>query len=444
MGPGPTQTDYTSTVYTNELDNPGEVHLGKMNLRQATTSQAIIYPSTPPSPSSFPPLTSIFTPAQDCTIFEMQFCDKNACSASDGGNDFNQFIPRLRSSCYPSIRHPIHTYLDGSVYTERGSPELTYSPGVHCPHGMTTATSLLALDAVYCCYSSFNYKTDSDPFTFGSCVQKLTEGIFLYSSSAIAFGPSETDSFTSVAHGYGGLNWTGPPLLEVIADPIFLIAQRALSEVPNTGGSSTKGLSASPTQTSSSKTNGHWNTLLPGPQSSRGSANTNATLIGSIVGSIGFVLVICLGLLYFLHYRRKRMHQANEGEVTAQGEKWDGLSDKPELEGSQARQRQFYKAELDALAVRAELEGSPGEEHDPAGIGFLKPELHGTSGVRGLLGVFLKKKAELEAPSNLEAGKPGNCRLSNPAQGQPFVNYSTEPVELDSRSLPTNSNAGVI
>ncbi|KAI0426005.1 hypothetical protein F5Y09DRAFT_346134 [Xylaria sp. FL1042] len=377
---------------------------------------------------TLPALTSTFTPAPDCTTFEMQFCDKNACSASDGGDDEPRF------SCYPNITH--YSYKDSHrSITERGRPALTYSPGLHCPHGMTTASSLDLLDAVYCCYSNFEYQ--SEPPYLASCVKKLTEGAFFYSSSTIAFGPSETDAFTSIAHGYGGLNWTGPPLLEAIADPIFLISIRApasVSEILSTTDSFSKGSSRSTGQTSI-QTDSVEGTPPENPQDS--STNNKVKIIGSVVGVVIFLLFVCSGLLYLKCYRRKRLRRAERGTVTTKDQQWLGPGDKPELEGSRADRARFLKAELDALAVRAELEGSLGEEHDSAGIGFIKPELQGTSGVWGILGVFIKGKAELEAPSNQGAGKRSETRSFSPVQKQSFTNCdNTEPVELDSRSIP--------
>ena len=113
-------------------------------IRQDVTSTVTSFPSLANSLSSVPPLTSIFTPVSDCTIFKIVECDQDICSAYD-------LDPVTRSSCYPKFGRSIYTYSDGTVFTA-GYPELTYSPGIHCPHGMTIALSRPPLDAVYCCY----------------------------------------------------------------------------------------------------------------------------------------------------------------------------------------------------------------------------------------------------------------------------------------------------
>ena len=276
-----------------------------------------------------------------------------------------------------------------------------------------------------------------------SCLKRVTEGTFFYSSSAIAFGPSEIDSFASIAnvlaHETGGPGWIGSPVLEVRANAIVLIGQQSATsrtEVANTTDTSANGSSTPPAQTSSSTSNDPLST----PQDL---SRKTVKIVGSIIGIIGLVL-LGLGLLYFRRYRKKRRHRAEGAMVTVEDEKRHRLSDKPELEGSQAHRGPFFKAELDALAIRAELEGSPGEEQDPAGVGFIKPELHGTPGVWGSLGAFVKRKAELEAPSNADVEKQGNSRPFSSAQEQKFVERDPEPVELDSRSLPHNSNVDII
>ncbi|KAI1361834.1 hypothetical protein F5Y08DRAFT_355792 [Xylaria arbuscula] len=274
------------------------------------------------------------------------------------------------------------------------------------------------------------------------CVATLTEGSFTYSSTTVIFSPDETDAIKSFASEVGA-GYADPPSIIATAFPITLLDQQLLagsSEVPTIRSSSANSSSTSPAQMSSYQTND-----VSTPLKQNGSfANTPAAFIGLAVGLVGFVVFACLGILYFRQYRKTRLHPAAKDNSTTKDNKWVELGNKPELEGSQVNQKQYTKVELDALVIRAELEGSLGEEQDPVGIGFLKPELQGTPGAWGLLGVFLRRKAELEAPSNSEAEKQGNSRQFNSQQEQSFASRTAEPVELDSESLYRNTNARII
>ncbi|TRX96507.1 hypothetical protein FHL15_002779 [Xylaria flabelliformis] len=70
---------------------------------------------------------------------------------------------------------------------------------------------------------------------------------------------------------------------------------------------------------------------------------------------------------------------------------------KPELEGSKAYVY-TVKPELDAAAIRAELEGDFSEPHGD-GIYVLKPELDGTVGSERNRGAYVRKKPELATAS---------------------------------------------
>ncbi|KAI1120146.1 hypothetical protein F5Y10DRAFT_290276 [Nemania abortiva] len=283
---------------------------------------------------------------------------------------------------------------------------------------MTTATSLEVLDAVYCCYSNFAYIGTN-------CVASFTEGTFLVDDSTIAFGPSQTDLFNSAASKYLGVNLRGPPTLGAIGTPIVLVGQRLL------GNSSS--ISDSPTRSSSTPQASEGTTQVgDGLGKDRARSSTKLKVGVSVGVSVGILFLICICFLFIRRYRRKRLGQLGSADTPADKEKSAEYGDKPELEGSAANPGMFIKAELDALEIRAELEGSPGEEYDVDGVGVLKPELHGTPGVTGLLGVYVKKKAELEAPSKRNAVILTSSLQLDPAQGKLATNTTTEPAELES------------
>ncbi|KAJ2983904.1 hypothetical protein NUW58_g6172 [Xylaria curta] len=165
--------------------------------------------------------------------------------------------------------------------------------------------------------------------------------------------------------------------------------------------------------------------------------NSRASEIGAGVGgSLGTALFLGLGAFLLKRYRRKRLHKLSQDNTLDKEEKSHGYDNKPELEGSEVRRKRLTKAELDALAIRAELEGSPGEEYG-AGINVLKPELQGSQGIYGLVGIGVKKKAELEGSA---AGGAGENLLeageSASANGQPNRNDAGPVAELEAHDLP--------
>ncbi|KAI0427033.1 hypothetical protein F5Y09DRAFT_317194 [Xylaria sp. FL1042] len=346
-----------------------------------------------------PALTTIFTPAPRCSLLNLSFCDEERCYAKVEADN--------TPSCYPEVAHDI------TRGAAENRPVLTYSPGIFCPLGMTTATSIKSLNGVYCCPSNFAYEDQYEDQTLGSCVASLTEGTFLYKSSLIEFGPSQTDLLKSIAFGSRSITWTAPPLVQATVTAILLVAESSP-------------LATNPLSTSQEiiPTSGIANTT-------HGNSSKSSAIIGADIGvgiSIGVVVGLFLSVLLFKRYRRRRIAQKNRRAAIS---KHHEHGDKPELEGSSGNPNRFMKGELDALAIRAELEGSPGEECGEEGLGFIKPELYGTPGVLGLLGVNLKKKGELEATSNGDVGKPVKHSLLSPVRNDLAVDEGTEPAELE-------------
>ncbi|KAI0543647.1 hypothetical protein F4679DRAFT_590267 [Xylaria curta] len=258
---------------------------------------------------------------------------------------------------------------------------------------MTTASSLSLLGAIRCCYNGYQLETQFGYY----CLANLTEGSFIIPNSnlrrppsTVAFGPSQTDSFNSIASHYWGVIYTGRPTIFASALAVFLVGQN----LAVTSGSTP----ATPAGTTSSS-----QTSSQGLESGRpkdATSKSKTLRIGIAVGVlVGGVLLLYLGLFWFMVYRKrlrskKRLRVENEAVNKQHQEEYRG---KPELEGSAGDPFRLVKAELDALAIRAELEGTAGDEAG-TGINVIKPELEGSLGKQSLLGVYVKRKAELEAP----------------------------------------------
>ncbi|KAI0450334.1 hypothetical protein F5B21DRAFT_491272 [Xylaria acuta] len=363
--------------------------------------------TTTTSKDPVPALLTIFTPAPECSSLYVHFCDKGGCSAFLG-------LDKGAQPCIP-----------GYTPSGYGVPiEVTYSPGLFCPLGMTTASRLYSLSAVYCCYSGFRINS---PY---GCTAHITEGTFIVTNSTpggqpstFAFGPTQTDSLNSIASHFGGSVYTGRPTIFARAPAIFLAGHR-LAVSPGPFSTAPTSLPSTPSRSPESG----------GPKSM---PNGSKTLqVGIAVGlSLGGVLLLCLGLFLFTVYRkrlkrRKRARVETEEKKQQHHEEYRG---KPELEGSAGDPLRLVKVELDALATRAELEGTAGDEAG-TGINVMKPELQGSLGRQSLLGVYVKKKAELEASAAVhETVNSAKSLTSSQVQSQSTSMEITQLAELDSQ-----------
>jgi hypothetical protein len=135
----------------------------------------------------------------------------------------------------------------------------------------------------------------------------------------------------------------------------------------------------------------------PPPKSSQGLTLASRIGIGVGVG-IGVLVFfqILLGVAIVLIIRH---HRRNRNRKLPPHENLNPLPSsckgKPELEGTVPSYGP--KPELDAMAVRAELEGPP-EDEGGDGVHVVKPELEGTPAQQGRADrkVFVKRKHELE------------------------------------------------
>ncbi|KAI1813793.1 hypothetical protein GGS20DRAFT_451935 [Poronia punctata] len=123
--------------------------------------------------SPFPPLTTVFTPPLLCkNIFVEECYGGEYC---DGYVYFGQDICAGRFYCAstsPSV-------FEGLYGIETSKVEVnTYSPGLYCPGGMTTAMTDEVADMVACCPRGLTYDTAESV-----CRTTFTEGTFTAKTS---------------------------------------------------------------------------------------------------------------------------------------------------------------------------------------------------------------------------------------------------------------------
>ncbi|RWA10084.1 hypothetical protein EKO27_g5044 [Xylaria grammica] len=251
---------------------------------------------------------------------------------------------RSSPSCYPGT-------------PSRATPPPTYSPGHFCPAGMTTVASVSIGDVAWCCPDGLTLEED-----------------YLCRGTTTQWAYTSTGSLDCVER----MADTGtPPMVRVAATPVVLkgVPQNDLKGVPQ---NDPKGM----------------------PQNDPKGVFT-AVEVGIILGSIlGVAFLSALAIIYVLRVRKAKVTEKAQVEK-APKVGTDEYTGKPELEGSRPC---VYttKAELDALATRAELEGILVESHGDDDIYVLKPELEGTAGLESNRGAYVRRKPELEAASKLD------------------------------------------
>ncbi|KAI0442786.1 hypothetical protein F4803DRAFT_575183 [Xylaria telfairii] len=345
------------------------------------------------------PLTTIFTPPAECAGYQITCTNDALDDGSDVvgcyGNPFQFYVCRsdLTGSqaivdCYPRAITHTHSLLGTALYFT--NPIFTYKPGLACPLGMTTATSIAdTIDSTFCCPSGLTFALDA---TYGFCTATKTEGTFTYMHPGctlvprlFTFGPGRSGNVT-----VGNVVVPQSAIIIVSADPILLLAQ----------GSSTTANSLLLNASTLSKNTSRLVNPTSGDDSpapgGRGRTLSQKGMIAIGVSlSVGTVLIISIAFLIIRRHRRKRVTSLRPEITPASPDHHSAYGGKPELEGNVPRYG--VKAELDAAAIRAELEGSPGDD-EGAGVYVLKPELQGTPGEPSTAGrVYVKKKSELEA-----------------------------------------------
>ncbi|KAI1751884.1 hypothetical protein F4782DRAFT_503494 [Xylaria castorea] len=334
----------------------------------SVTSSELPGTTSTPKPTSYehPPLTTIFTPDPSCSSFYIdscaddppgQICYASAFPYADCLDEDSQETTRSSLACYPG--------------SSRGSYLRTYSPGYFCPVGMTTVHSVTVPSGAWCCLNGLTWSNE--------VCQKTTSQATLLS---IDYSSCAREEVVTVRRQING----GDAII-LYAVAILLTGQKFPMTTPFT--STTSSSTASPTSlipTSNPKD-------VPSNQGSLSKSANVEIILGSIFGTVSLLL---LAAFYIRRHRKAKAARKFQSEQPVKVEP-DEYIGKPELEGSKAYVH-TVKAELDAAAIRAELEGDIEQPHGD-GICVLKPELEGTVGTERNRGVYVRNKSELEAIS---------------------------------------------
>ncbi|KAI0975237.1 hypothetical protein F4678DRAFT_320806 [Xylaria arbuscula] len=333
----------------------------------------------PSSTTPLPTLTTIFTPPAECNtpLALTDYCS-NAFEC-DGSYIPVLNIPISGDSSYSPIQClPQTTALDDGI-----DGVYDYNPGLFCPDGMTTDTSIGS--AFLCCPSGLSYSYDG---VIEACTGIMTKGTALEGYYFTEVGVIVESTITWSAAD----NMT----LYVAARPVYLYQESNIVN-PNTIGtlptptSSSKGesgVTSSKTALASLKCprSGKCETTAPELNTPAGSSGlSTGAKVGAGIGAVAGFVLLALGAILLLRYRRRRLtrHHALGSPST-----------QPEIE-----QQKYHKKHLPELPViesRVELEGTQVEDRGP-GIYVWKPELEGTAGSPNSEGVYVRKKSELEA-----------------------------------------------
>ncbi|KAI1801418.1 hypothetical protein F4811DRAFT_574109 [Daldinia bambusicola] len=339
------------------------------------------------------PLTTVFIPPSDCTSLLLNTCFGTTECVLDmwyeylctGNSDGSAQAQVSWISCYPNYRD------ENAV--------ITYSPGLFCPRGMTTAASAISPAGVWCCPSGLQWagtspwcKTRVDASHFISI-----EPGCIYDGVSVTFGGSGSSANNSQPFVVGEYLTAQDTYSYAVLQPnnVVFTAQAK--------GVFLEGQTMAPTTTMPD--NNISTEAIPsddGNTTTDRVASHSTSIPGVVCGVFG--AYILLGAVYVLwrqrRRRRRRISEAGQGDdFRGAGEDFSGAVVVNVGELSDGHR----KAELDALAqaTRFELEGplpvSVPEPSHGAGIYVQKPELEGTRGERHAAGaVYVKNKAELE------------------------------------------------
>ncbi|KAI1735895.1 hypothetical protein F4680DRAFT_295514 [Xylaria scruposa] len=397
--------------------------------------------------TSIPPLTTIFTPPPECKTplaFDGSCDNEFECNGS-----YMPFLylpasdnPRGTSiQCYPEVT----TYSDGFV-----DAVFDYSPGLFCPDGMTTATSIASV--FLCCPSGLTYSYDGQQ---DQCTATITMG-------AALVGPWKDNEASIVSTT--SFSAADRMTLYPRAVPVYLTNARSgtFDNVPSQSILSTSGESSaigastsigvsSKTSTSNglkcrrdncqtttmtqSSTGGGSGTAANPPSSdvSKSSNENNLKIgvgVGVGVGGAVALTLFALGFILLRRYYRKRLLSLTQVIYSP--------PTNPNGDGSGEQVQHIYKekppSELPVAESWVELQGTQAEDRG-TGIYVWKPELEGTAGVPGTKGVYVRRKSELEAGYNV---------TPNAAPGTGAVVYAESPVVGASFASPRHPALTVV
>ncbi|KAI8628941.1 hypothetical protein F5Y19DRAFT_102560 [Xylariaceae sp. FL1651] len=404
-------------------------------------------------------LTTVFTPPSVCTtpFIDLDGCPTRTqiclgtylpflrLSASNSPEHTVQCVPEL-TTFYDGYVDGIYEYTPG-LYCPGGMAIAYAVPGsvICCPSGLTlindglckmTTTEGIGLFGPVTnnevtvvsasAFSGYTVRIEAVPVTLDfPLYSQETLSISLYNSVTIPSVPPETPPsplYTSITNSSVSSGEDNPPSTTDVSttttDPSdagttssavsqgSCFHKRGFRNVRRCQATSTA--SYGTVSASSSSTD---NTNAGNPPSSLDSAAARAEAnVGTGIGAaVAFTLL--LGLIYFLaiRYRRRKLGLCRRLHLRSQSpddspideatptEDPEKLSRKEEGGGGGVETHiRDFTLETDAATIRAELEGTPIEEGGP-GIYVLKPELEGTAGMPGLIGVHVRKKVELEA-----------------------------------------------
>ncbi|KAI0096127.1 hypothetical protein GGR51DRAFT_51056 [Nemania sp. FL0031] len=343
-----------------------------------------------------PALTTTFTPPPECnTPFIYDNFDTT----------YYAYYPPLLISSFRGNRDP-STFQCLPETTSADGPDgvYKYNPGLFCPEGMTTGTSIGNI--FICCHSDLTYSSSQGS---EECIGTKTIGVGFtgYDSGEVGIIEGIT-SFSSAD------NMT----VEVYASPVSLISELVI------GSTSTVFFGSMSVASNTPKTS---NSPSPSPISSGARAASHTGLkVKASLGAIVLVLILlALGYVLLTRYRRKRL--ASHCQPSNQP---SSTPDRMEAEAILKIRQKRSLPELPMVELRAELDGVQIESRGP-GIYVWKPELEGTAGVAGSVGVYVREKAELEANLRSLANSVMEIRPET-APESPIVGSSSGP-----RYIPT-------
>ncbi|KAI8954982.1 hypothetical protein F4801DRAFT_415870 [Xylaria longipes] len=357
--------------------------------------------------SQIPPLTTIFTPPSPCkTPFAFDGDCRNEFECDGSYMPFlyvsasgNQGGTSLQ--CYPEV-----TTYNGFV-----DAAFDYSPGLFCPDGMTTATSIASV--FLCCPSGLTYSYDGEQ---DQCTATITMGEALLGSwsdnqatvlSITSF--SRADSMTLYASAvpvyltdtrsgtFGNVpSQAIPPVSGESSTTGPSTSVEVSSNTPTSNGPRCRGDGCQTTTTTTQPSTGGGSTPATNPVSSNESNPPNQINLKVSVGvgigvAVAFVLLLALGYMLLRRYRQKRL--------LSRLQLLGSPPTKPDWGGEQAVRQIYQKKlppELPVVESWVELEGTQVEDRG-TGIYVWKPELEGTAGIPGAKGIYVRKKSELEA-----------------------------------------------
>ncbi|KAI1089917.1 hypothetical protein F5B19DRAFT_504380 [Rostrohypoxylon terebratum] len=306
-------------------------------------------PATIPATSTtYPVLTTTFTPAPECTELTISTCHGTDQCFGVALTNYHCSSPVHR--CYPqssNYQDVDFTYI---------KPYATYSPANACPMGWSTAASALDPDGVWCCPMGFGFNRNLQ-----YCEGELTEGVAVSISancdilSTIPFGPSLTNLMTVASMGGVGSHIVPVSELTITASAmgVFLLGQTS------GGGPSQPSITSMPP-------------MPPMPPPPEAMAMTARVAVVASVGStVALLLFLSLGFCLIRRYRKRRGIGESKA-VDDQGPPVPFLGDTKDCKGldksptrpepqiatkSEWEHQKVFPQELETVEVRYELPG---------------------------------------------------------------------------------------